>query len=63
MEAIEQATRDAGYRLLTLDTRRGDSAERIYRWMGGTELGTIPHYALDPDGPPHDAVFFWKAIE
>jgi RimJ/RimL family protein N-acetyltransferase len=62
MEAIELAAREAGYRLLTLDTRRGDAAERLYRRMGWTELGTIPRYALDPDGTPHDAVFFWKEI-
>jgi GNAT superfamily N-acetyltransferase len=62
MEGIEAEARSAGYRLLTLDTKRGDPAERLYRTLGWTELGMIPGYAMNPDGTPHDAVFFWKEI-
>jgi GNAT superfamily N-acetyltransferase len=62
MNAIEAEARAAGYRLLTLDTKRGDPAERLYRKLGWNELGMIPGYAMNPDGTPHDAVFFWKEI-
>lgn len=62
MRAIEDAARRAGFSLLTLDTRRGDAAERLYRQIGWTAAGTIPGYALDPDGTPHDAVIFYKEL-
>lgn len=62
MTGIEAEARAAGYRLLTLDTKRGEPAERLYRRLGWTELGTIPRYATNPDGTLHDAVFFWKEI-
>ena len=62
MGAIEREARDAGFTLLTLDTRRSDVAERLYRRLGWTAVGTIPGYGLDPDGAPHDAVIFFKAL-
>jgi ribosomal protein S18 acetylase RimI-like enzyme len=62
MSAIEAEAGAAGYGLLTLDTKRGDPAERLYRKLGWNELGMIPRYAMNPDGTPHDAVFFWKEI-
>jgi GNAT superfamily N-acetyltransferase len=63
MQAIEQEARRAGFRLLTLDAKRGEAAERLYRRMGWTHAGTIPRFALDPDGKtPHDAVIFYKEL-
>src|SRR5256712_4141590 len=62
MQAIEDAARRAGFSLLTLDTKRGDVAEHLYRHIGWTSAGTIPGYALDPDGTPHDAVIFYKEL-
>ncbi len=62
MQAIEQAAREAGYGLLTLDTKRGDGAERLYRTLGWTEAGIIPRYALNPDGTRHDTVLFYKEL-
>ena len=62
MEAIEAAARAAGFRLLTLDTKHGDTAERLYRRLGWTTLGTIPGYALDSDGTTHGATFFYKHL-
>ena len=63
MQGIEDAARSAGFTLLTLDTKRGDAAEHLYRQIGWTPAGTIPGYALDPDGTPHDAVFFFKSLD
>ena|SRR6185295_18202911 len=62
MLAIEDAARRKGFGLLTLDTKRGDAAEQLYRRNGWTSAGTIPRYALDPDGAPHDAVIFYKEL-
>ena len=62
MRAIEDAARRAGFSLLTLDTKRGEAAEHLYRHIGWTPAGTIPGYALDPDGTPHDAVIFYKEL-
>ena len=63
MQALEQEARGAGFRLLTLDSKRGDAGERLYRRLGWTVVGTIPRYALDPDGiTPHDTVIFYKEL-
>jgi GNAT superfamily N-acetyltransferase len=62
MERIETQARTEGYRLLTLDTRAGDGAEKLYRGLGWTEAGRIPRYALNADGTLHDTVIFWKEL-
>ena len=63
MRTIEDAARRAGFSLLTLDTKRGDAAERLYQRLGWTPAGMIPGYALDPDRTPHDAVIFYKEVD
>lgn len=63
MQTIEDAAQHAGFRLLTLDTKRGSTAEHLYRRLGWTHAGTIPRFAFDPDGTtPHDAVIFYKEL-
>jgi GNAT superfamily N-acetyltransferase len=62
MHAIEDAARRDGFRLLTLDAKRGGAADRLYRRLGWTHAGTIPRFAVDPDGTPHDAVIFYKEL-
>jgi GNAT superfamily N-acetyltransferase len=62
MQAVEDAARRAGFRLLTLDAKRGGAADLLYRRIGWTPAATIPRYALDPDGTPHDAVIFYKEL-
>jgi len=64
MQAVEDAACSAGLTLLTLDAKRGGAAERLYRKLGWTHVGTIPRFALDPDGKtPHDAVIFYKELK
>jgi GNAT superfamily N-acetyltransferase len=64
MQAAEDAARKNGFRLLTLDAKRGEVAEHLYRSLGWTALGTIPRFALDTDGRTlHDAVFFYKELD
>ncbi|HEV8200649.1 MAG TPA: GNAT family N-acetyltransferase [Candidatus Polarisedimenticolia bacterium] len=63
MQAIEEEARRGGFRQLVLDTKRGDPAERLYRRLGWTVVGTIPRFALDPDGVAmHDTVVFYKEL-
>jgi GNAT superfamily N-acetyltransferase len=62
MRAIEKLARQSGFRLLTLDAKRGGAAERLYRRLGWSCAGTIPGYALDSDGTPHDAVLFYRHL-
>jgi len=63
MQAVEDAAQRAGFILLTLDAKRGASAERVYRRLGWSLVGAIPGYAFDPDGSiPHDAVVFYKRL-
>jgi acetyltransferase len=61
MHAIEQAGARAGFRLLTLDAKRGGAAEALYRRLGWVYVGMIPRFAVDPDGSAmHDDVLFYK---
>jgi predicted N-acetyltransferase YhbS len=63
MAAVEREAANAGYRLLVLDSKRGDAGERLYHRLGWNVVGTIPRYALDTDGrTPHDTVLFYKEL-
>ena len=63
MQAVEREAEAAGFRLLVLDSKRGDAGEQLYRALGWTVVGTIPRFALDTDGKtPHDAVIFYKEL-
>ena len=63
MRAIEDAAREAGFTLLTLDAKAGGAAEQLYRRIGWVPVGIIPRYAVDPDGPLHDAIIFYKDLK
>jgi ribosomal protein S18 acetylase RimI-like enzyme len=63
MQALEREAAAAGFRLLMLDSKRGDAGEQLYRTLGWTVVGTIPRFALDTDGvTPHDTVVFYKEL-
>ncbi len=62
MERIEEEAGLGGFTLLTLDTREGDTAERLYRRLGWCEGGRIPEYALNQDGTKHGTVIFYKFV-
>ena len=61
MRAVEDAAIRAGKTLLVLDTA-SDAAERLYERCGWIRVGTIPGYALLPDGQPCDTVYFYKRL-
>ena len=61
LAAAERAARDAGRTLLVLDTASAD-AERLYERGGWQRVGTVPRYALLPDGPFCQTVIFYKDL-
>jgi GNAT superfamily N-acetyltransferase len=61
LSAAEDAARAAGRTLLVLDTA-SEAAERLYQRGGWTRVGSIPKYALLPDGPFVASVFFYKDL-
>ncbi len=58
----EVAARARGRTLLVLDTETGSAGHALYAACGWTEVGTIPGYALSPDGSPSGATIFYKVI-
>jgi GNAT superfamily N-acetyltransferase len=62
LEAAEEAARALGRTLLVLDTASAD-AERLYERQGWVRVGTVPDYALLPDGGLCDTVFFYRSLE
>jgi GNAT superfamily N-acetyltransferase len=61
LAAAERAALEAGRTVLVLDTASAD-AERLYARGGWQRLGTVPRYALMPDGAPCATVFFYKIL-
>jgi GNAT superfamily N-acetyltransferase len=61
MQEIERIAKARGRTLLVLDTA-SDSAERLYTRGGWQRLGTIPDYALLPQGGFCDTIIFWKKL-
>lgn len=62
MEAAERKAAEAGKTLLVLDTATGSPAEAIYPRFGWQRVGTVPDYALYPDGRYCGTTFFYKRI-
>ncbi len=62
MEHAEHVSRLNGKTLLVLDTATGESAERLYRRLGWTAVGTIPNFALLPNGKLCGTTIFWKQL-
>lgn len=63
MYEIEKHARGLERSLLTLDTRTGDAAERLYRDLSFESAGIIPHYCRDTHSPRLDAtVVMYKRL-
>jgi GNAT superfamily N-acetyltransferase len=62
LKAAEDAAREAGRTLLVLDTA-SDEAERLYERSGWQRVGTIPDFALMPDGAPCATVVYYKRLD
>ncbi|MFL6617951.1 MAG: GNAT family N-acetyltransferase [Povalibacter sp.] len=61
LRAAEQSAQAAGRMVLVLDTASME-AERLYGRAGWQRCGTIPNYALMPDGAYCDTVVFYKML-
>ena len=62
MKAAEQEAKARGKTLLVLDTASAD-AERLYARLGWQPCGTIPGYALLPQGGSCDTTYFYRVLE
>ena len=62
LRAAEDTARACGRSLLVLDTA-SDVAERLYERQGWVRLGTVPGFALLPDGAPCDTTFFYRELD
>ena len=61
MEAVEDAARAQGRRVLVLDTA-SDTAERLYERLGWQRVGVVPDYAYMPDGALCATTFYYKHV-
>ncbi|HEX4510282.1 MAG TPA: GNAT family N-acetyltransferase [Burkholderiaceae bacterium] len=61
MRAADDLARDCGRRTLVLDTA-SDTAARLYGRLGWIECGTVPDFALLPDGRPCATTFFYRHL-
>ncbi len=52
----------SGRTILFLDTRAGQNAEKLYRTLGWTALGTVPDCVIAADGTPASTAYFWKRL-
>ncbi|MDA8523210.1 GNAT family N-acetyltransferase [Acidovorax sp. NCPPB 4044] len=62
LEAADTVARDEGKTVLVLDTVTGGDAERLYTRAGWQRVGTVPEYALLPDGTLCGTTFFHKRL-
>ena len=62
LEALDRHALAAGKTVLVLDTVTGGDAERLYARAGWQRVGSVPNYALMPDGAPCATTFFHKQL-
>ena len=62
MEAIVEAARGLGLRLLWLSTHEGTDADRIYGRLGWSRAGVIPDYAELPTGELAANAFYFLRL-
>jgi GNAT superfamily N-acetyltransferase len=62
MRAAEDEARALGKTLLVLDAVTGGDAERLYARLGWVRVGSIPRYALMPDGSPCSTTYFYRDL-
>jgi GNAT superfamily N-acetyltransferase len=62
LRAAENAARESGRNVLVLDTA-SDAAERLYERCGWQRVGTIPDFALMPDGARCATVVYYKRLD
>jgi len=62
MAAIDSTARAEGKNVLVLDTVTGGDAERLYARTGWQRVGSVPNFALMPDGALCGTTFFHRQL-
>ena len=62
MASVEETARAEGRNVLVLDAVTGGDAERLYERVGWQRVGSVPNFALMPDGRPCGTTYFYKAL-
>ncbi|PEM34108.1 GNAT family N-acetyltransferase [Bacillus pseudomycoides] len=62
MQKAEERAKQENRSLLVLDTREGDSSNRLYKSLDYQESGKIPGYAISPNGELDATVIYYKFI-
>ena len=62
MQAIEAQAAAHRRTMLFLDVREGDIAEGLYRAVGFTQCGVIPHYVVNGEGAFEATVLYYKIL-
>ncbi|SDG78486.1 GNAT family N-acetyltransferase [Paraburkholderia phenazinium] len=62
MAAVEEVAREEGRSVLVLDTVTGGDAERLYERAGWQRVGSVPKYALMPDGEFCATTFYYRHL-
>jgi GNAT superfamily N-acetyltransferase len=63
MKAIEEEAQRRERWLVVLDTVPGESGYRLYLRAGWQQCGTVPDYAMFPDGRLCATVIMWKRLK
>jgi GNAT superfamily N-acetyltransferase len=62
MAEVERVALEENKHVLVLDTVTGGDAERLYQRAGWQRVGTVPNYALMPDGELCGTTFYSKQV-
>jgi ribosomal protein S18 acetylase RimI-like enzyme len=62
MRVAEEQARAEGRWMLVLDTVTDSPAAALYESLGWRTVGTIPGYALNTDGQPEAATYYYKDL-
>jgi GNAT superfamily N-acetyltransferase len=62
LQAVDEVARAEGRTVLVLDTVSGGDADRLYRRAGWQPVGTVPRFALMPNGDYCGTTFFHKQL-
>lgn len=62
MQTVEERAKLEGRSLVVLDTREGDPSNLLYRSIGFTQAGRIPHFAQSATGELHATILYYKTL-
>lgn len=62
MRAVQERARSEGRWMLVLDAVTGSPAAALYESLGWRTVGDIPDYALNTEGAPEAATYYYKDL-